>query len=197
MVFRVPLLVAVLLLIAFGGATASAIYALRATAGFGSIDIGPWKAWPLAQTSEADPYAKAHRARAGKLLLGQAEGLVFAAATDSEGATLITRCRYRVTGQTPQARLWTLHTSDENDALMPVDERFPSAFSSQSVLKDSTGMFAIDVARRPKPGNWLALANADQPFKLVLSLFDTPTASSSRLIDIRMPEIVRTGCDRV
>ncbi len=192
--FRVPFLIALILVIAFGGATASAIYALRATVGFGSIDIGPWKAWPLAQTENADPYAKAHRARAGKLLLGQAEGLAFVATNDSNGDALTTDCRYMVRGRTPQARLWTLHATDANDALMQIDRGFPQAYPSQSVLKDPAGIFEIEIANRPAAGNWLAVAKGSMPFKLVLTLFDTPTASSSRLIDLYMPDIVRLGC---
>ncbi len=192
--FRVPISIAVILLIAFGGAAASAVYALKATVGFGAIDIGPWKAWPRAQSENADPYAKAHRARTGKLLLGGAEGLTFLAVTDSEGGRLATECSYAVTGRTPLARLWTLHATDDNDQLLDVDGRFPSAFHSENVLKDETGAFEIQVGNKPRSGNWLATGDRRQPFRLVLTLFDTPTASSSRLIDLQMPDIVRTGC---
>lgn len=53
--FRIPLLVALALAIAFGGGIASAVWALKATVGFGSISIGPWVAFPEAQTENADP----------------------------------------------------------------------------------------------------------------------------------------------
>ena len=82
--FRTPLVIATALAVAFGLGILSSIYALRATVGFGAITLGPWTAFPAAQTINADPYAKAHRARDGRLLLGGAEGLVFTAATDSD-----------------------------------------------------------------------------------------------------------------
>ena len=192
--FRVPFSIAVILLVAFGGAAASAVYALKATVGCESIDIGPWKAWPRAQTENADPYAKAHRARTGRLMLGEAEGLVFLAISDSEGEQLSTRCRYAVAGRTPLARLWTLHATDENDRLIDVDRRFPSALHSQNVLKDETGAFEIQIGTQPRPGNWIATGNRSQPLRLALTLFDTPTASSSRLIDLQMPKIVKVEC---
>ncbi len=192
--FRVPISVAIILLIAFGGATASAVYAMRATIGFGSINLGAWRAWPLAQTEAADPYAKAHRARTGKLLLGDAEGLAFFAERDSDGNRLITNCRYTIVGQTPPARFWTLHATDTDDVLLEVNPQFPSAYHSHHVQKDQTGEFEVRVSSRPQPGNWLAIGQDFKPFKLVLTLFDTPTTGSSRLIDLEMPEIFGAGC---
>lgn len=96
--FRIPLLVALALAIAFGGGIASAVWALKATVGFGSISIGPWVAFPEAQTENADPYAKAHRARAGELLYGGAEGLMFMAQVDDRGEKLSAACSYDVSG---------------------------------------------------------------------------------------------------
>lgn len=192
---RVPATIAAIFILAFGGAMLTAVYALKATVGFGSIDIGPWTAFPLAQTEQADPYAKAHRARAGKLLLGDAEGLVFVATTDSEGARLVGTCAYTVAGQTPPARFWTLHLTDANDALLPVDAALPSAFHSQNVLKDQDGQFTIAVGNRPRPGNWLTIGGSREAFKLVLTLYDSPTAGSSRLLELQMPQIVAGTCD--
>ena len=192
---RVPATIAAIFLLAFGGAMLTAVYALKATVGFGSIDIGPWTAFPLAQTEQADPYAKAHRARAGKLLLGDAEGLVFVASSDSSGSRLTGNCGYRISGQTPPARFWTLHLTDANDVLLPVDPSLPSAFHSQNVLKDQSGQFSIGVGNRPKPGNWLATGGTNDAFKLVLTLYDTPTAGSSRVIELQMPQIEAGACE--
>ncbi|MEX3008080.1 DUF1214 domain-containing protein [Hoeflea sp. TYP-13] len=192
--FRVPATIAAIFLIAFGGAMLTAVYALKATIGFGSIAIGPWTAWPLAQTEQADPYAKAHRARAGQLLLGDAEGLVFVASSDSAGSRLSGNCDYVVSGRTPPARFWTLHTTGTDEALLQVDQSFPAAYHSQNVLKTQKGEFSIGVSGQPKPGNWLATGETSRPFKLVLTLFDTPTAGSSRLIELQMPEILREEC---
>jgi hypothetical protein len=51
----------------------------------------------------------------------------------------------------------------------------------------------IDVSANARPGNWLALPAAGT-FRLVLTLFDTPTAGSSGVIDLSMPKLEKTGC---
>ncbi|OCP24484.1 MULTISPECIES: DUF1214 domain-containing protein [unclassified Ensifer] len=191
--FRIPLLVALTLAIAFGGGIASAVWALKATVGFGSISIGPWVAFPEAQTENADPYAKAHRARAGELLYGGAEGLTFTAQTDDKGEKLSAACSYDVSGLTPQARFWTLYAANADGLPLRPGSDLPSAINSWTVLRAEDSSFTIHASPIAKPDNWLALRHSGT-FRLVLTLLDTPTAGSSGLIDLAMPKVVKTGC---
>lgn len=191
--FRVPLLVALALAIAFGGGIASAVWALKATVGFGSISIGPWVAFPEAQTENADPYAKAHRARAGELLYGGAEGLMFTAQVDDRGEKLSAACSYDVSGLTPQARFWTLYAVNADGVPLRPGSDLPSALNSWTVLRAEDSTFTIHVSPNARPDNWVALRHSGA-FRLVLTLLDTPTAGSSGLIDLAMPRIVKTGC---
>ncbi|MGO4440486.1 DUF1214 domain-containing protein [Rhizobium sp. RAF56] len=192
--FRVPLLVALSLLIAFGGGILFTLYALDATAGFGAIRLGAWEAFPLLHTEDADPYAKSHRARAGRLLYGTAEGLVFSAVDDSDGGRLTAGCSYRLTGQTPPARLWTLFAAgDDGKPLTPPAGR-PGAINSWTVLRDTDSGFSIGISREPQSGNWLALPLTGDRFRLVLTLLDTPAAGSSGLLDLAMPKLAKIGC---
>ncbi|WP_165214330.1 DUF1214 domain-containing protein [Affinirhizobium pseudoryzae] len=190
--FRLPLLVALSLAIAFGLGIWSTLVALDATTGFGAIKLGAWEAFPEAQTADADPYAKAHRANAGRLLFGSAEGLRFAASVDDDGQPLSGTCRYAIKGQTPPTRAWTLFA--EIDGLPPrIDGALPMALNSRTVLREADGSFAIAVSATAEPGNWLAVKGS-KPFRLVLTLLDTPTAGSSGLIDLTMPTLERIGC---
>ncbi|MBD9371499.1 DUF1214 domain-containing protein [Rhizobium sp. ARZ01] len=191
--FRIPLLVALALAITFGLGTLSVVWALKATIGFGSIALGPWNAFPKAQTNSADPYAKAHRARDGALLFGSAEGLVFRASHDNSGRTLSGRCAYDVIGLTPPARFWTLHATTQDGKPLSLDRNLPSGLNSWTVLRGADSNFVIHVAAQAQPGNWLAIAPG-QPFRLVLTLLDTPTAGSSGVIDLAMPVVNQTGC---
>lgn len=191
--FRVPLLVALALAVAFGGGIASSLWALKATVGFGSIAIGPWVAFPEAQTAAADPYAKAHRARAGELLFGGAEGLMFSATTDDSGAWLSAACSYDIAGATPPARFWTLYATTADGITLRPGPDLPSAINSWTALRAEDSRFVIHASPVAKPDNWLAIRHAGS-FKLVLTLLDTPTAGSSGLIDLAMPKIVKTGC---
>jgi hypothetical protein len=61
------------------------------------------------------------------------------------------------------------------------------------VLRDGKGAFVITIAPQAAPGNWLAVPPGE-PFRLTLTLLDTPTAGSSGLIDLAMPRIDRIGC---
>lgn len=182
------------LAIAFAGGIAASLAALEATRGFGTIVAGPWRAFPDVQTDRADPYARAHRARRGALLLGTAEGLVFAAEADDTGRPLDGACIYRLSGMIPPARFWTLHPSDtEGDRLTPPPAR-PGVLHSTAALRQPSGAVSITIGRQAAPGNWLALADA-VPFRLVLTLFDTPAAADSGVSDIVMPAIERQSCD--
>ncbi len=191
--FRVPFLVAISLIIAFGGGIASTLAALEATVGFGSIKIGAWDAFPEAQTIEADPYAKSHRADAGKLLYGTAEGLTFTAANDSSGERLTSECRYTLSGNVPPSRFWTLYAADQQGNLLDDGSGRPIALNSRTLLHGTEGGIAIAVASTAQTYNWLAVP-ASGNFKLVLTLLDTPVAGSTGLIDITMPEIKKVGC---
>lgn len=191
--FRLPLLVALGLIIAFGGGIGSTLIALDATTGFGAIKLGAWEAFPQAQTVDADPYAKAHRADGGKLLLGSAEGLSFTAAVDDAGAALDGHCTYMISGQTPQARMWTLFATGPDRRPPQADSERPQALNSRTVLRKSDGSFEIAISATAAPGNWLAVAPG-APFRLTLTLLDTPTAGSSGLLDLTMPKLAKIGC---
>ena len=181
------------LIIAFGGGILVSLYSLNATAGFGAIKLGAWEAFPELQTENADPYAKSHRARAGRLLYGSAEGLMFTAKVDDAGNRLEAGCSYRITGQTPPARIWTLFTSDNSGNPASLQPGLPGALNSWTVLRQPDSSFTIDISTRARPNNWLALPAAGT-FQLVLTLFDTPTAGSSGVIDLAMPKLTKTGC---
>lgn len=192
--FKGPFLVAVTLLIAFGVGIFSTLLAVDATTGFGSIKIGPWSASPIAQTIEADPYSKSHRAYAGRLLYGSAEGLTFTAVTDSQGNALTSLCNYRILGEAPTSRFWTIYVGDEQHQLLDSEDELPTALNSRSVVYSQVPGLDIVVSATAKTHNWLAVPSNNN-FTLVLTLLDTPVAGSSGLIDISMPKIDRMGCD--
>lgn len=194
--FRVPLLVALSLLIAFGGGLAFTLFALNVTSGFGAIRLGAWQAFPEMQTANADPYAKSHRARAGRLLYGTAEGLVFTASDDDAGGRLTASCSYRISGQSPPARLWTLFIAGNDGAPLASPSGRPSTINSWVVLRNPDSSFTITVSPNANAGNWLALP-ANGNFRLVWTLLDSPAASNSGLIDLTMPKLEKIGCGNV
>jgi hypothetical protein len=192
-VFRLPALVVLTLAIAFGGGAWSASWMLKATSGFGAIKLGPWSAYPKLQTADADPFAKAHRAGDGRILLGRAEGLVFTARNDETGAALSGRCSYEISGSTPPARFWTLTVTDAGDQPLKAPPRVPTSINSWTTLRNVDGTFRIRLDALAQAGNWIWL-NANSNVSLVLTLIDTPTAASLSMVELDLPKISKTGC---
>jgi len=182
------------LAIAIGGGAASVWYALHIQKGAGAITIGAWTAFPDIGTPEADPYTNARVAREGVLALGRAEGLAFVAGHDSGGRPLARECVYRLEGQLPIARFWTLYAADQSLDFIETGKSRPAALQSHQVLREADNSVRIMASSRPAPGNWLLTAGSG-PMYFVLTFYDTPIASSTGLSGIELPRIVRSGCD--
>lgn len=159
---------------------------------FGAISAGTWTAWPATGSVDADPYSMAMLARTGEVPLGAGEGLAFTAETDHGGEALTSNCVYRVTGDTPAARLWTLTAYDGDGRLMSNPARRTS-FHSREIIRRSDGSFTISVSAEVAPGNWLPIG-VTEAFRLVLRLYDTPLTTGNQIGDLVMPSVERVGC---
>lgn len=189
-----PLLVRYLLVTVAGTALglAAAALALNRGLGFGGVTAGPWTAWPKAGGG-ADPYMRAMLAHSGEIPLGASEGLSFVARTDSAGRPLDPTCDYAVSGQTPQARYWTLSVSSP-DGLLFANPSERSGFTSTELLRDASGAFLITLSRRARPGNWLPLAEHD-PFILSLRLYESEFSAATLAFEAtNLPRIERGAC---
>ena len=98
-----------------------------------------------------------------------------------------------MSGMTPQARYWTLTLYDPEGRLVAnsVDRH---GFTSEEIVRNADGQFAIAVAPLARPGNWLPTGGIEK-FVLVLRLYDTPIGVATRTTkEGPMPAIVRKGC---
>ena len=159
--------------------------------GAGVLQIGPWAATPKAGTTEADPYARAVAARLGTLPLALADGLALTADTDDDGARLDGRCSYRVSGQMPPARFWTLGAvGADNAPVVPASQR--RGFTSYEILRDVERATDIVIAHTARAGNWLP-SGGGETVRLILRLYDTPIATTIST-STGLPAIVKVGC---
>jgi hypothetical protein len=191
--FRTVVPVFLALAIAIGGGAWSLRYALKHGFGMETLAVGPWEANPDLGTPNASAYAKAAVARRGELPLGRAEGLVFHALDDSSGAALERNCSYRIAGELPTARFWTLHAADTAMRPLPEPEN-QAAIQSTAVLHDTDDSVAVTASSHPVPGNWLPLSGTGRMI-LVFALYDTPIASSTEISRVVLPRISRLGCE--
>ncbi|MCB1382670.1 MAG: DUF1214 domain-containing protein [Notoacmeibacter sp.] len=185
--------IAVILALAFGGGIWSVRAMLERAVRPGSVTVSAWTAYPVAGTPAADPYTKAHIARNGELPLGAGEGLTFAATKDSAGDAITGNCSYRIEGQMPASRLWTLHAEGFRRGQTPV-EGLPDALHSRRVLYGPDGGVRVLASAAAQPDNWLAIPS-EGPLSLVLTFYDTELASGSRAYEAEMPQILKVGCD--
>lgn len=159
--------------------------------GFGTLDIGVWRAWPRSGTSEADPYARAVFARAGELPIGLSEGVAFVTTTDDQGRAIDGRCITRISGKLLPARFWTLTIYDGSGRLI----ENPAArygFTSTEVLFDAEGDVEIRLSPRAHSGNWLPTGESER-IVAVIRLYDTPTGVA-RSEGAQMPKVMREKC---
>lgn len=182
----------VILAIALVGGAASVWYVMEEVPTVDSLAFGAWTIDPDIGTASADPYARARFAREGQLALGASEGMKFVARTDSRGLPLLGTCRYRLEGPVIAARFWTLHV--RYGAHPDRGEPGTATLHSIGLLRSGDGGVLIRVSRRASPGNWLKLEARD-PFRLVLTAYDTSEVGAAQFDDVAMPEIVREGCD--
>jgi hypothetical protein len=160
---------------------------------FGSLAIGGWTAWPKSGSVDIDPYARAIIARSGELPTGMGDGVAFSAQTDDAGDKFDGRCTFTISGLTPAARYWTLTLYDPEGRLVAnaIDRH---GFTSEEIVRDADGRFAITVAALARPGNWLPTGGIEK-FTLVWRLYDTPIGVATRTTkEGPMPTIVRKGC---
>jgi len=160
---------------------------------FGAVSIGAWTAWPKTGTPGIDPYARAVIARTGQLPIGIGDGVAFYAHSDDKGRRLDGRCDVDIQGVTPTARFWTLTLYDPDGRLV-ANSVNRQGFTSQEILRDMDGSFAIRVGPRARFGNWLPTGGVEH-YTLVLRLYDTPVGVATRSgREAPMPSITAQDC---
>lgn len=170
----------------------SAWLAVRSPAPVDTISLGPWQAWPNAGTPDADPYSRARLARTGEIPLGSGEGLMLLALNDDSGDALTAGCDYKIVGQTPPARLWTV-SLENRDGHVVNEKDGVAALGSDTLLREGDGSFEIALSSRPQSGNWLSTQEAGR-FRVVIRLYDTTARTGTELTTLVMPRLTRGRC---
>ena len=168
-------------------------FALSRGAAFGALPIESWVAWPKTGTVDADPYARASIARAGRLPVALGDGVSFTVQVDDSGKRLDGRCDIVLSGITPAARFWTL-TLYNNDGDLIANSINRYGFTSEEIVRRADGNFEIVVAPRANPGNWLPTGGIER-YQLVLRLYDTAVGVSTKAgREVPMPAISTRSC---
>lgn len=190
---RDPLTLLFAMLIGLGLGLGSAWHAVSHDAGFGKVRAGVWSFNPARGTADADPYSRAGLVVRGEIPIGSGEGMMLTADQDESGAILSGRCEYTIDGPFPLSRLWTLSVHRPDGSAVPgLDRRH--TLTSIDLVRNQAGSERIVLNQRARPGDWLPLPD-EQPFVLVLVLYDTPLSAVGAAIDAGMlPVLRKTAC---
>lgn len=166
---RILLHLVCVFIIALALGLGSAWYMIEEGSALTTSRVGPWSVWRSAGKPDADPYTKAHMARAGRLPITATSTLYFFANTDEEGNRLLSSCEYVVEGQQVNADWWSLAVYDGTGRLIP-NRAGRYSFNRTDVARRADGSFRIVLARSARPGNWLPTAEQGT-LKLVLRAY--------------------------
>ena len=147
----------------------SAALSIRLVSRRGAIRLGPWTTSATAGSSEAGMYERAAIAVHALFVLNRSETVYYRAHVDDTGRALDGRCEYRIRGQPPAARWWSITAYGGDDFLIPNEQRRYS-FNLSNVAREPDGTFLIRASARPQPGNWLPLGGGG-PVSFTLRLY--------------------------
>jgi hypothetical protein len=191
---HVRLLIGLLLsfLIAACVGLGSTWYAVTKNLSFGELALGAWRGYPRHGTADIDPYARAALVRTGGLPVGIGDGIAFTASADDNGRPLDGRCDTVVQGTTPPARYFTLSLYTPAGRLV-ANSLDRHGFTSQELVRDSTGEFQVLISPRARPGNWLPTGGIDR-YVLMMRFYDTSLGIATRAgREAPMPSVRATG----
>lgn len=176
------------------GGLGSSWYMVEAGSTLTTRSVGPWVTWTNAARSDADPYTRAHFARAGTLPLSSDVSETYLATSDSDGKRLYSSCEYAVEGEDIAASWWSLTIFDDRGRLIPNPlQRY--GFTSDTIALGPNGNFTITLSRDARPGNWVPTGGAGR-LALLLTAIDTREtgiiSGSAREPDL--PRIRRIQC---
>ena len=157
--------------------------------------IGPWTVWHAAGAPTADPYTRAHHARAGALPITSESALYYTAFRDDDGRRLVSSCEYLIVGQPMSAAWWSIALYDADGRLIP-NKADRHSFSNREVVRRVDGSFRITLSGHARPGNWLP-SGEDHKLQIVLRLFaprGTAGSIDSAKIERQLPQIVKREC---
>ncbi len=161
---------------------------------FENVD-GTWLYSDKIGAAAASSVERARVAINGPLGLSAKEAVYFVALQDSAGEPLRSQCTYRVSGQPIDTRWWSLTLYDAaTQHYVPNDEN-RSSWNSVSVPRTEDGDWVVTVAPTSQGEAWLPSQEApDQPFDLMLRVYNPSAATRAKLPKIDLPTVERVSC---
>lgn len=135
---------------------------------FADINVNGWTSDRSIGAASADAYTRARVALHGLLALSKEEAIYFTRSTDDDGAPLLERCAYELTGGPQDAFWWSITLYDADNRLPMNDD---DALSIDATTIGNAGEWTATIAPTPPmAGHWISSRAADR-FDLTLRLY--------------------------
>lgn len=169
-----------------------AVYQIRNSGLGNDIVIGPWTTGRDIGTANADMKTRAVVALRGLLALPKGEARYFTASTDSAGAPLSGQCSYTLTGDTIEARWWSVTLYDRGGWLIP-NRWNRHSIGSARIPAEQVGGWSVVIAPDEQPGLWIPTAT-NGTFELTLRAYRPRGVMASDPARISLPTITKGAC---
>jgi len=189
------IMLAVLAVLVIGGGIGygTAVAAYESMYSRGTVRNGQWATNLAAGSAEASIYTRANIALHGLLALAKSETVYYQCLGDDKGEQLRSNCDYRIEGNAPDARWWSITAYGQDDFLIPNEQKRYS-FNTNTVKLNLDGNYVIYLSGLPKEGNWLPSGTKDQKVALSLRLYNPGQPVYDNPGGIELPRITREGC---
>lgn len=157
-----------------------------------AVANGPWLVLLDAGNEAAGMYERTAVAIGGLFALARTETLYYTAMTDSDGRALTEECDYRVVGDDPDARWWSL-TAYAMDQFLIRNGDARHALAQTTVAREADGGFVIHVSPAAQPKNWISSAQGGR-FLLMLRLYNPGASVYAQPGSAPLPRIERGQC---
>jgi hypothetical protein len=157
-----------------------------------ALHNGPWRTSASTGSANANPWERAAVALAGLYALTSQEAVYYTTFTDSEGRALRGSCEYRVLGQVPPARWWSLTVYGADHYLVPNAAGLYARHAGNLPLRPEGGLDIALSSQQESPG-YLPIPQNDQ-FSLTLRLYNPAASVLEQLSAVALPAIHRERC---
>ncbi len=158
-----------------------------------AISNGAWRTDPTTGSAAAGLYHKARIATFGLWALTSEEVVYFTASTDSAGEPLRRSCTYRIEGQDPDTRWWSVTAYRDDHFIANPLNRY--SFSRTTVQRNPAGAWSIRASAKEQPANWLPLGDRDGQMVFSLRCYNPSDALRQNPGSATLPRIVKETCE--
>lgn len=160
--------------------------------GFNNLTINNWHKLGMNDQKNPDPYKSLYYIWNGIIAPSKVEGLSYWLQSDQNGRPLQPNCTYKLHSSPIATEFFTIYTTDSNFHTI-YNAQLPTALNSSDLVLDETGNFTILISKYPQSNNWLATL-AEQPFYIILNLYNTPFVSPSGVTPLILPTVELLYC---